>query len=94
MQKQVTFRHMKSNPELQEAANEAIARFEKFYEGITSTSVEFIAESQNVVEFKVHVQGHVLVVKESSADFKKSLSEGADKMVRQLRKQREKLIGL
>ena len=94
MQKQVTFRHLKSNPELHEAANETIGRFEKFHDGITSTSVEFIAESQNIVEFKVHIQGHVLVVKEASEDFLKSLNEGADKMIRKLKKQREKLIGL
>lgn len=94
MKKQVTFRHLKSRPDLQDAAMEAISRFEKFNDKITSSNIEFIAESQNVVEFKLHVQGQVLVVREASDDFIKSLNQGADKMVRQLKKQREKLIGL
>ena len=94
MNKQVTFRHLKSRSELHDAAVSFMDKFERFNEGITSSSVEFIAETEKRVEFKVHVQGHVLVVKESSDDFMKSLNEGADKMVRQLKKQREKLIGL
>ena len=94
MKKQVTFRHLKSRQELRDAAMEVMDRFEKFNEGITSASIEFDAESQKIVEFKAHVQGRVLVVKEASEDFMKSLNEGADKMVRQLKKQREKLIGI
>ncbi len=94
MKKQVTFRHLKSRKELQTAAMDVMDRFEKFNESITSASVEFIAESQNIVEFKAHVQGRVLIVKEASEDFMKSLNEGADKMVRQLKKHREKVIGL
>jgi len=94
MKKQVTFRHLKSRSDLQDAAMEAISRFEKFNDRITSSNIEFIAESQNVVEFKLHVQGQVLVVREASDDFIKSLNQGTDKMVRQLKKQREKLIGL
>ncbi len=94
MKKQVTFRHLKSRPELQTAAMDLMDKFGKFNESITSASVEFIAESQNIVEFQTHVQGRVLVVKEASEDFMKSLNEGADKMVRQLKKHREKVIGL
>jgi len=90
MQTQVTFRHLKSRPDLNEAAMEAVQKFEKFHEGITSTTVEFIAEAHNVVEFKCHINGNVLVVKESSDDFLKSLNEAADKMIRQLKKHRDK----
>lgn len=94
MKKQVTFRHLKSRKELHDAALEVMDRFGKFNESITSAAVEFDAESQKIVEFRAHVQGRVLVVKEASDDFLKSLNEGADKMVRQLKKHREKVIGL
>jgi ribosomal subunit interface protein len=94
MKKQVTFRHLQSRDDLRAAAMDIMNRFERFNEGITSAAVEFTAESQNIVEFKVHVQGHVLVVKEASDDFMKGLNTGADKMVRQLKKHREKLIGI
>lgn len=90
MQTQVTFRHLKSKTEFHDAAIEAASKFEKFHDGITSTAIEFIADAQNTVEFKCHVQGSVLVVKESSDDFLKSLAEAADKMVRQLKKKRDK----
>jgi ribosome-associated translation inhibitor RaiA len=43
------------------------------------------------VEFKVHVHGNILVVKDSSDDFTKSMNEASDKMIRQLKKSREKL---
>ncbi len=93
-QTQVTFRHLKSRPELHEAAIELASRFEKFHDGITSTQVEFIAESESTVEFKVHVHGNILVVKDSSDDFTKSINEASDKMIRLLKKSREKLAGL
>ena len=93
MQTQVTFRHLKSRPELHEAAIEAASRFGKFHDGITSTQVEFIAESENTVEFRVHIHGNTLVVRDSSDDFSRSLNEAADKMVRQLKKSREKVTG-
>lgn len=82
---------MKSRDEFHDAAIDAASRFEKFYEGITTTNVEFIADSQNTVEFKVHIKGDILVSRESSEDFIKSLNLAEDKMVRQLRKQKTKL---
>lgn len=81
---------MKSNSDFREEAQEAITKFEKFSDQITSANVEFIAESMSVVEITVHIYGKVLVVKEQSDDFLKSLHEAADKMIRQLRKQKEK----
>lgn len=87
---QITFRHLKSKPELFDAATESTQKFEKFYDGIISTNVEFIADVNNIVEFTVKVNGNTLVVKESSDDFLKSLKEGEDKMIRQLRKWKTK----
>lgn len=91
MQTKVTFRHFKSqHPDLHDAALEASETFEKFYDGIISTNVEFINEASKTVEFRVHVQGNTLVVSESSEDFHKSLGLASDKMVRQLRKWKTK----
>lgn len=90
MKTQVTFRHLKSRPELYEAAEEAIKRFEKFNDSIISINVEFIQEAQNVCEFRIHINGNVLAVREASDDFEKSLNLAADKVVRQLKKQKEK----
>ncbi len=87
MQTQVTFRHLKSNPELTEAANEAAAKFEKFYDGINNTDVIFSDDAGIcVVEIFVQVQGSTLIAKESSEDYIKSLNEAADKVIRQLKK--------
>ena len=90
MQTQVTFRHLKSRTDFREEATEAMNKFEKFSDTITSANVEFIAENLNIVEITVHTNGKVLVVKDQSDDFMKSLHEAADKMNRQLRKQKEK----
>ncbi len=91
MQTKVTFRHLKSRPDLQEAALDAIKKFERFTDMISSASVEFTADSQNKVQFTLVVQGNTLRVEESSEDFLKSLRAATDKMVRQLKKHKEKI---
>ncbi len=91
MQTKVTFRHLKSHPELQEAALEAVKKFEKFSDTITSASVEFTSDSMNKVKLTLVVRGDTLIVEESSEDFLKSLRFATDKMVRQLKKHKEKI---
>lgn len=89
MQTQVTFRHFKGNhPELHSTAEELAANFMKFNDKITSTKVEFTNSNEKIVKFIVHVQGAVLVAKEASDDFHKSLNSASDKMIRQLQKQK------
>lgn len=75
---------------MQQDAIEEANKFQKFYDDIISTDVEFINEAEKIVEFKVNIKGDTLVVREGSDDFHKSLSEGADKMVRRLRKAKTK----
>jgi ribosomal subunit interface protein len=94
MKTQVNFRHVKSDPELQTAAIEATKKFEKFYDDIISTDVVFKEDAGKIVEVIVHVQGNTLVAKETTDDFYKSLNEGIDKMVRQLKKWKEKLMNI
>ncbi len=91
MQTKVTFRHLKSHPELQEAALEAVKKFERFSDTITSASVEFASDNMNKVKLTLVVRGDTLVVEESSEDFLKSLRFATDKMVRQLKKYKEKI---
>ncbi|MGB9770774.1 MAG: ribosome hibernation-promoting factor, HPF/YfiA family [Candidatus Kapaibacteriota bacterium] len=91
MQTKVTFRHLKSRQDLQEAALEAIKKFERFSDMISSASVEFTADSKNKVQFTLIVNGDTLIVEESSEDFMKSLRTATDKMVRQLKKHKEKV---
>ncbi|HPI19889.1 MAG TPA: HPF/RaiA family ribosome-associated protein [Candidatus Kapabacteria bacterium] len=92
MKTQIVFRHLKSNPELNDAAMEEAKNLEKYYDGITSTIIEFTNETdtEKVVEFTVQVQGTTLVSSDSSDNFQKSLAEAADKMVRQIKKWKTK----
>ena len=90
MKTNVTFRHLKANTTLQQAAIEEADKFEKFLDQIVSTEVIFTDDQRKTVEFTVRVHGNTLVASDSSDDFRKSLSEAADKIVRQLRKWKTK----
>ena len=91
MQTQVTFRHLKVRPDLHDAAVESATKFEKFYDGIISTDVEFMIDGDNIVEFKVNVQGNTLIARERSDNFTRSLNNASNKMVRQLKKLKTKI---
>jgi len=90
MQTQVTFRHLKTNPDLQASAIETAQKFERFFDDIISTDIIFHNDTEKIVEYTVRVKGDTLVVKEGSEDFVKSLNEGADKMIRQIRRWKQK----
>lgn len=91
MQTHITFRHMKGNhPNLKDEAEELVKGFEKYYDEIISTSVEFLNEVEKSVQFTVQIQGTTLVATESSDDFSKSLNLASDKIVRQLKKWKTK----
>ncbi len=91
MQAKVTFRHMDSSEKLKTAANEALKRFEKFYDDIIDADAIFTDDGDKIVELTLKVKGDTLVVKEASDDFIKSLNEASDKMVRQIRKWKDKI---
>lgn len=91
MQTHVTFRHFKAqHPELNNAAHEATQSFTKYHDGIISAMVEFINDNVKTVEFTLHLQGTTIVAKDSSDDFHKSLNEASDKVVRQIKKYKNK----
>jgi putative sigma-54 modulation protein len=92
MQTKVTFRHFRGHhPTLHSLALDAADNFEKYNDTILSTNVEFINDSQKTVAFTVHVNGKVLLARDSSDDFKKSLNSAADKMESQLKKHKERI---
>jgi len=91
MQTRVTFRNVESNDALKDAAKEATDKFEKFSDDIISADVIFNNDNKKFAEFTVHVKGDTLVAKEGTDDFIKSLNEGGDKIIRQIRKRKEKM---
>lgn len=91
MQTNVTFRHTKGqHPNLTDDAKVLAEGFEKYYDGIISTNVEFLNETEKSVHFTVQIQGTTLVAKESSDDFAKSLHLAAEKIITQLKKWKTK----
>lgn len=97
MQTQITFRHFKGqHPELQKLAEETANGFLKFEEKVISTNIEFIKdkdiENDKKCEITVQIQGATLKAAETSDDLQKSLNAAADKIVRQIRKQKTKKI--
>lgn len=93
MKTQVTFRHVNAqHPKLQEEAKEILEGFNKYSDGITSANVEFLNEVNKVVLINVNLNGQTLVAKDESEDFHKSLAEAQDKMIKQIKKLKEKQI--
>ncbi len=90
MQTKITFRHLKSNPSLNDAANEILTKISKFNDNITFADVVFTQDVDCQAEIFLQVQGSTLIAKESSEDFVKSLNLASDKLTRQLRKHKTK----
>src|SRR5512133_3218532 len=91
MKTNVTFRHFNTqHPQLQQAAIEVATHFTKYLENISSADVEFINETEKIVECKVVVNKEVLKSTGKSDDFHKSLHIASDKIVRQLTKWKTK----
>jgi ribosomal subunit interface protein len=91
MQTQITFRHLNTRSDLQEAAIDTASKFERFHDGITSTNVEFIHDNASIVEFRVNVSGSTLIAREQADSFNKSLTSASEKMIRQLKKLKTKM---
>ncbi|OYT14518.1 MAG: hypothetical protein B7C24_17900 [Bacteroidetes bacterium 4572_77] len=94
MKTNVTFRHTKGHhPELQAQALEYAEGFEKYFDGITSTNVEFMKETTGKeVKITTHVQGATMVAEAEGIDFATILHEASNKIVRQLKKHKTKLV--
>ncbi len=90
----ITARHFSPSSKLQELVNLKVGHIEKFNERITSCKVVLLKEQNTEgVEIIAHSRGKEFVVKEHTDLFEKSLSSAVEKIVRQMRKHQEKLIG-
>ncbi|HRP02602.1 MAG TPA: ribosome-associated translation inhibitor RaiA [Candidatus Kapabacteria bacterium] len=93
MKTQVTFRHVNSqHPRLQEDAKSILEGLRKYSDDITSANVEFLNEVNKTVVITINLQGNIIVAKEESEDFYKSLKEAEDKIIRQIQKIKTKNI--
>lgn len=93
MKTNVTFRHTKgTHPELQETAIKLSEGFQKYYDNITSTNVEFINDIEKEVHIIVNISGTTLTAHESSDDFHKSLHTASDKIITQIKKLKTKQL--
>ena len=91
MKTQVTFRHVNAHhPQLQEDAKKILEGLSKYSDEITSANVEFLNETSKTVEITIVLHGNTIVAKEDSDDFRKSLNEAEDKIIRQIQKWKTK----
>jgi putative sigma-54 modulation protein len=95
MQVQITARKFKAHQTLRDHATGAVSALPKFYDGIVRGEVvlgfERTSNSVKWAEVTVHVQGNVLIAKESSDDFIKSIDLAVGKIERQLSKYKSRV---
>ncbi|MCL2039715.1 MAG: HPF/RaiA family ribosome-associated protein [Bacteroidetes bacterium] len=91
MKIQVTFRHFNGNhPQLHQAAEELAASFTKYNSAIISTNIDFVNGSEKIVNFTVYIKDHTISSGYASDDLHKSLNAAADKVIKQLKKYKNK----
>lgn len=95
MNVQVTSRHFKAHPSLNEYAEQAVHELLEYYDGIISADVILSYEkprnSLKVAEISVKVYNAVLVGMAKTGDFFKSIDGAVGKVLVQLKKYKEKL---
>lgn len=96
MNVQVTARRFKAHESLKDYAIKEVKRLEKFSNDINKADVilsyERAHDSVKTAEIVLHMNGHNLLAKESSDDFKKSIDLAVVKLERQLGKLKTKTI--
>lgn len=91
METQVTFRHFNGqHPDLQDQALAHLDKLERFHDHIISGEVIFNNETHKNIELKVHVKSDTIVIKEEGDEFKKMIHDATDRMIRQLKKDKDK----
>ncbi len=91
---QITSRHFKARPSLNEYAEESIRKLSQIYDGIISARVILEIEAHNdgkIAEIVLLVYHDQLVAKESGDDFERCVSACVEKLEKQLRKYKDKL---
>ncbi len=96
MNVQVTARRFKVHESLKDYALKEVKRLEKFNNDINKADVilsyERARDSIKIAEIVLHMDGHNLLAKESTDDFKKSIDLAVAKLERQLDKLKTKVI--
>lgn len=96
MNVQVTARRFKAHDSLKEYANKEVKRLEKFNSDILRADVilsyQRAHDSIKTAEIVLHLNGHNLLARESTEDFKKSIDLAVNKLERQLIKLKTKTI--
>jgi len=93
MKVEITARHIDLSKNLKEYIEGEMGRLSKVYDRIIDVQVilEVEAHSQYSVEIIVNVPKKQLVIKQKADDETKAIDEAMEKMVRQLKKYKEKL---
>jgi len=95
MQVQFTARKFKAHQTLKDHATGAVSRLPKLFDGIVRGDVvlgyERSSNSVKWAEVSVHVQGNVLIAREKSDDFVKSIDMAIGKIERQLSKHKSRV---
>ncbi len=96
MNVQVTARRFKAHPSLKDYAISEVKRLERFNNDINKVDVilsyERAHDRVKNAEIVLHMNGHNLLARESSDDFKKSIDLAVVKLERQLDKLKTKII--
>jgi putative sigma-54 modulation protein len=93
---QITARHFKARPDLQEFIEGAVNGLTQLYDGIVSADVVLEVETQNnndnkMAEVSLLVYKDKLFAKEKSDDFTKSVGACIEKLERQLIKYKQRM---
>jgi putative sigma-54 modulation protein len=95
MKTTVTSRHFKAHETLVEYAEEAVAKLERYYDGILKCEVKLSFEkarnSVKVAEVIVSVYRSKITAIQTSDDFNKSIDGAVLKVLAQVKKYKEKL---
>jgi len=93
MEVKITARHIDLSKNLKEYIEGEVERLSKIYDRTIDTHVILDKEthSQYSVEIIINVPKKQLVIKQKADDETKAIDEAMEKMVRQLRKYKEKL---
>ncbi len=93
MRVEITARHIDLSQNLKEYIESELERLSKIYDRIIDVQVIFETEahSQYGVEIIINVPKKQLVIKQKADNETKAIDEAIEKMVRQLKKYKEKL---
>ena len=95
MQTLFTARRFRARSEIKDHALDAVAKLDKFYDGIVKATIilSFEGSTKNikVAEVNLHVHGELLSAKEQSQDYRKSIDLVVEKLSMQLAKYKTKV---